>query len=240
MNHLPHTILYRSGIKLCLVRFLSFLLLSVLLQSCLKEENDYAQLTIGTVRLIGDRYYYFDLDNGCTMHPGDTTAVRGYVPVDGQRVFIHFNLMNQDQPDYDYNATIYQIENILTKDVYIMPAEKADSIGDDYINITNLWIAQDYLNVQYLFYYDRTSEVKHMLNLVVNTAADSLWQEADSDYLPLEFRHNAFDERGNDRGVGLVSFRLASIDSLMTGKQGLSIRTNTLRDGICHHTVDFK
>ena len=27
-----------------------------------------------------------------------------------------------------------------------MPAEKADSIGDDRINITNMWIADNYLN----------------------------------------------------------------------------------------------
>ena len=34
-------------------------------------------------------------------------------------------------------SQIKHIENILTKDIYSMPAEKADSIGDDNINATD-------------------------------------------------------------------------------------------------------
>ena len=30
-----------------------------------------------------------------------------------------------------------------------MPAEKADSIGDDNINATDLWITGEYLNIKY-------------------------------------------------------------------------------------------
>ena len=32
-----------------------------------------------------------------------------------------------------------------------MPAEKADSIGDDNINATELWITGEYLNIKYQF-----------------------------------------------------------------------------------------
>ena len=52
-----------------------------------------------------------------------------------------------------------------------MPAEKADSIGDDNINATDLWITGEYLNIKYQFYHSNNEDKKHMLNLVINEAS---------------------------------------------------------------------
>ena len=67
-----------------------------------------------------------------------------------------------------------------------MPAEKADSIGDDNINATDLWITGEYLNIKYQFYHSNNEDKKHMLNLVINEA--STGENDKPDYVNLEFR----------------------------------------------------
>lgn len=209
-----------------------------LFQACLDDEaGEYSQLTIGTVRVIEGNDYYFDIDDGTRMYPGDTTYITNYAVVEGQRAFIHFKLLDEKVPGYDYNALIYRIEDILTKDVYIMPAEKEDSIGDDCIDVTSLWFSGEYLNIQYRLYYDSGSDVKHMLNLVVNGESDGTGDEAG--YLTVEFRHNAFGEPYTDLGEGLVSFNLRNITDAAGEKKGLNIRVNTMYDGVQYQTIDF-
>lgn len=210
---------------------------SFMFQGCLDDETEYSQLTIGTVRVIEGNDYYFDIDDGTKMYPGDTTYISNYAVVEGQRAFIHFKLLDEKVPGYDYNAVIYRIEDILTKDVYIMPAEKEDSIGDDYIDVASLWFSGEFLNIQYQLYYDSGSDVKHMLNLVVNEASDGTGDKAG--YLTVEFRHNAFGEPYTDLGNGLVSFNLRNIAEAAEGEKGLNIRVNTMFDGVLYRTIDF-
>lgn len=221
--------------------FIIFLaaLLMPLLHACLDDDTtNHHQLTIGTIKVVDGQEYYFALDEGTKMYPGDTTNIHNYTVVPEQRAFVYFDLLEEKVSGYDYNAAIYRIENILTKDIYLMPAEKEDSIGDDRINITNMWIANDHLNIQYQIHYDDTSNKSHMLNLIVNEAADD--KNDKEDYLTLEFRHNAYGEAQRKLGPGIVSFRLNNIRQLSEGKRGLNIRVNTLYNGISYQTIDFQ
>lgn len=214
-------------------------LLMPLLHACLDDDTtNHHQLTIGTIKVVDGQEYYFALDEGTKMYPGDTTNIHNYTVVPEQRAFVYFDLLEEKVSGYDYNAAIYRIENILTKDIYLMPAEKEDSIGDDRINITNMWIANDHLNIQYQIHYDDTSNKSHMLNLIVNEAADD--KNDKEDYLTLEFRHNAYGEAQRKLGPGIVSFRLNNIRQLVEGKRGLNIRVNTLYNGISYQTIDFQ
>lgn len=214
-------------------------LLMPLLHACLDDDTtNHHQLTIGTIKVVDGQEYYFALDEGTKMYPGDTTNIHNYTVVPEQRAFVYFDLLEEKVSGYDYNAAIYRIENILTKDIYLMPAEKEDSIGDDRINITNMWIANDHLNIQYQIHYDDTSNKSHMLNLIVNEAADD--KNDKEDYLTLEFRHNAYGEAQRKLGPGIVSFRLNNIRQLSEGKRGLNIRVNTLYNGISYQTIDFQ
>lgn len=220
-----------------------FLLLSVtmpFLQSCLDDfdGNEQPSLTIGTLRIINGNDYYFALDEGTKMYPGDTTSINNYKLTEGQRTFIYFYPLEEKVDGYDYNAQINHIENILTKDIYSMPAEKADSIGDDGINITNMWIVDNYLNIQYQLYHSNNPDKKHMLNLVVNEASDG---KNDKDgYITLEFRQNANNDELIMPGNGLVSFKLDKIANQMENKKGLNIRVKSLHDGERYLTIDFK
>lgn len=219
---------------------LATLLAVAFLHSCMEEETEYAQLTIGTIRVIEGPEYYFEIDNGSTMYPGDTTNIHNYTPEEGQRAFVHFDLLDEKVPGYDYNAIVYRIENILTKDIYFMPPEKNDSIGDDPVNITDVWFTGDYINIQYQLYFDKSSDVKHTLSLVVNEETTASGSDTSTDYLPLEFRHNAHHEPQTDHGAGLVSFKIDNILPLMQGKKGVRIRVRTLYDGVQYKETLFR
>lgn len=225
--------------KITLNAFLLLFITMPLLQSCLDDwdDSERSSLTVGTVRIIEGKDYYFSLDDGSKMYPGDTVYVNNYTLVEGQRAFVYFNLLDEKIDGYDYNAKINHIENILTKDIYSMPAEKADSIGDDRINATNLWITGNYLNIQYQLYHSDNPEKKHMLNLVINEASDG--KNDKEGYITLEFRQNAYNDEHRLLGTGLVSFKLDKIADRLKDKKGLNIRVKTLYDGERYITVDL-
>lgn len=213
---------------------------TLLLQSCMNDWDDEerSSLTIGTVRIIEGKDYYFALDEGTKMYPGDTTFVNNYALTEGQRTFIYFDLLDEKVNGYEYNAKINHVENILTKDIYFMPAEKADSIGDDRINATNLWITDNYLNIQYQLYHSNNPNKKHMLNLVENETSDGANDK--EGYVTLEFRQNAYNDESHRLDPGIVSFKLDKIAEQLKGKKGLNIRVKSLYDGERYFTVDLK
>lgn len=96
----------------------SFLLIggSLLLQSCLDDDdnNDYNSLAITTIKVKAGQDYYFALDDGKKMLPGDTTSIHNYLVKDGQRAFVYFNLLEEKKEGYDYNAKVQYIENIIS------------------------------------------------------------------------------------------------------------------------------
>ena len=209
-----------------LAAFLLLFITTPVLQSCLDDwdDDEHPLLAIGTVRIIDGKDYYFALDEGTKMFPGDTAQVDNYTLVEGQRAFVYFNLLDEEVTGYDYNAKINHVENI--------------SIGDDRININNMWITDNYLNIQYQLYHSNSNDKKHMLNLIVNEASDG--KNDKEGYITLEFRQNAYGDEPLMPGQGLVSFKLDKIADRIPGKTGLNIRVKSLHDGEYYKTIDFK
>jgi len=219
----------------------AFLLLgSLALQSCLNDwdsDSNNSYLTIGTLKIIQGKDYYFNLDDGNKMYPGDTTYVHNYPLVDGQRTFIHYRPLDEKISGYEYNAQIFEIENILTKEIIPLTAATTDSIGDDPIDVTDIWITGNYLNISYQLYHSNNADKKHMLNLVVNQTTTP--SAIDAGYVDLEFRHNAYNDAQRVVSSGVVSFKLDAIANQLTGKKGVKIRVKTIYDGIRYTTIDF-
>lgn len=169
------------------VVFTFALLIIPMLQSCLNDddENRGTRFTIGTIEVIGEKEYFFNLDDGDKMYPSDTTYIHNYTVENNQRVFIHFLPLEEDIPGYDYNVKLIQLENILTKDIIPLTEETADSIGNDRINATSLWITGNYLNIEHQFFHSNNPDKKHMLNLVINETAET--PDPEDEYFTLEF-----------------------------------------------------
>lgn len=213
-------------------------------QSCLDDGDDWADsfkdtlLGMGTVQTLDEDDFYFLLDEGSKLYPTDRSEIRNYEVKDGQRAFVYFDELPEELPGYEYNAKVRFIQDILTKDIYSMPAEKADSIGDDPINITQLWTTrQDYLNIECQFYHNNDNNKKHMLSLVVNETATD--EAEDPDYITLEFRHNAHQDPAVYPSPAIVSYKLDAIAPLLEGKKGLRIRVRTIYDGVKYLLVKF-
>ena len=171
--------------------FLSFILglMTVVpcLQSCLDDDTydgENLLFAVGTVKVIEGQDYYFELDEGSLLYPTDTTAIHGYAVTDDQRAFVYFTPLDEKLSGYEYNAKLEHIENILTKDIYRMPADKADSIGHDRIDVDDIWLTEGHLNIVYKLYHGNNPEKQHMLNLVI----DESLEPATDGYLHLHFR----------------------------------------------------
>ncbi|ADV43784.1 hypothetical protein Bache_1802 [Bacteroides helcogenes P 36-108] len=228
--------------SITLITSILLLLNTFMLQSCLDNDwdNQYPSLfATGTLKLIKGNDYYFALDEGSRLYPGDTTALHNYTIIDGQRAFVYFDKLNENKEGYEYNAQIKHIENILTKDIYFMTADKIDSIGSDRINIIEpIWITGNYINIKFQIYNSNNQAKKHLLNLVINESSAS--EKPQSDYVNLEFRHNAYDDNPIALGTGLVSFKLDNIADLLKDKKGLRIHVKSLYDGEKYITLDFQ
>lgn len=150
-----------------------------MLQSCLNDddENRGTRFTIGTIEVIGEKEYFFNLDDGDKMYPSDTTYIHNYTVENNQRVFIHFLPLEEDIPGYDYNVKLIQLENILTKDIIPLTEETADSIGNDRINATSLWITGNYLNIEHQFFHSNNPDKKQMKQPrhLIRKTSISLW-----------------------------------------------------------------
>ena len=86
-----------------LAAFLLLFITTPVLQSCLDDwdDDEHPLLAIGTVRIIDGKDYYFALDEGTKMFPGDTAQVDNYTLVEGQRAFVYFNLLDEEVTGYD-------------------------------------------------------------------------------------------------------------------------------------------
>lgn len=207
------------------------------LQSCLDDgtySGENLLFAVGTVEVIEGQDYYFVLDEGSKLYPSDTTAIHGYEVKDDQRAFVYFGLLDEELPGYEYNAKLEHIENILTKDIIRMTPDMADSIGNDRIDVDNIWLTDDYVNIMYKIYHSNNPEKMHMLNLVVDETAEP----ATDGYVHLEFRHNAYDDSPLLSGPGIVSFKLDNVRALLDNARGICVHASTLYNGSKSFFID--
>lgn len=218
-----------------------------LFQSCLNADDtdgivicpEGGVLAIGTIKVPDaetPREFYFALDNGVKLFPGDTTAIKGYPIVNDQRIFVGYLRMGELISDYDVNGQIFSIENILTKEIVPLTKENADSIGNDPINLTTKMINDEFLTLEYQYLSTMDKEKKHMLNLVENQTES---KDSEEEYVCLEFRHNAFGDNPQKVGTSIISFKLNKIKEQMKGKKGLKIRVKTIYDGVQDYKINF-
>lgn len=217
---------------------ITLLIFSSFLQSCLDDNEPSDSLVISTiiVPVEGGKDYYFNLDDGSNMYPGDTRKLAPFELKDGQRAFVIFKELDEKIAGYDYNVEVKKVEPILTKDIIELTTENTVEIGDDCINTTHMWIAQGYLTIEFQYLGTHNKDKMHFLNLVINETAT---EKENDEYINLEFRHNAEGDVPNRLGEGYVSFKLKNIKSQIEGKKGLKIRVNTIYDGEKFYNIDF-
>lgn len=143
------------------------------------------------------------LDSGGQLFPNK--VIENNTLEDGNRVVVYYSITDKID-DNLLNVNIFNIIDILTKDVFQLTENNQDSIGNDpiYIDENNIWISNNHLNFDFEYYGGYSI---HFINLV------KLYEDTHTDNgrLILEFRHNANNDFSNIRMSGIVSFRLESL-----------------------------
>lgn len=198
---------------------------SLTLAACNDSDGDYARYwTLATVHPLENNDYYFSSDSGKSFYPGDKSRIAAYEATEGQRAFIWFNFLPEPAEGYDSNVALYNIEEVLTKQVETASTtDELEQMGDDPIQVTGWQLGGGYLTLQIAF---RTMGVtSHVVHLVNNEA--SLPEESLEDYVGLEFHHDAKGDLDGRYGYGYVSFRLDEFNPETAGKKGIYLRTRT-------------
>ena len=173
-------------------------------------------LAIGTLRLLTPTGYCFDLDEGHRLLPADTSSVRGYQPVEGQRAIVIFTPLSE-RPG-EYSGFIHHIEEMLTLDATLLSSQQADTLGNDPISISEAWIAAGHLNIRYQMLGDLQKQHTHTLHAVLPLARQ------ESGHSPLiELRHHAHGDTGSDLCSGVASFRLFPLSEWLSSHHTLRL-----------------
>ena len=226
--------------RLEIVFLILTLILTFVLHSCSLDESDNYNnneypFALASVNVIEGKDYFFKMDNEKTIFPSDTTAIQNYKIVNGQRVYVWFDLLDEKISEYDYNARIVYIRDILTKGVFPITTAEQDSIGDDPVNIDYIGFGGGYLNVQFQLKGTNNPSKPHMINLVKNEMRTG---EEEDGYINLEFRHIAKDDYQSEVYSGIVCFKPPFAEDETT-KKGLKIRVNTMYEGVKYIKIDF-
>jgi hypothetical protein len=113
--------------------------------------------------------------------------------------------VNNDGTSYDHKVRLNDLYEVLTKEIFNITAAIQDSIGNDQIAVSDIWIGSDYLNVE--FNYAGYNKI-HYINLV----SDSTKKYSDNK-VHLEFRHNANNDYVTYSKWGIASFNLRSLQA---------------------------
>ena len=199
--------------------FVFFIVLLTVASCNKKDEHSLGEfhIDIATVIPMGENGYMLMLDNGKQLWPAATDV--HYLPVGNyQRVFVNYTTLSDEQGGYDHYVKVNDIWNILTKKVIEQTSQNADSIGHDPVKINEVWVGNDYLNIDFMFNYGGIRP--HAINLV----ADSLYPNSVPDTLELEFRHNAYGSSSPRFYEGFVCFDLKPLQRADTDSVQLAVK----------------
>ena len=82
---------------------------------------------------------YIQLDSKQTLFPSNGSRLPNYLLKDGKRVIVNFSFLEGQREGYDYYILINDIDSVLVKNVIPITPETTDSIGNDPVNVLDMW-----------------------------------------------------------------------------------------------------
>lgn len=175
---------------------------------------------IATVNNPDDKNVFFVELDDTTLLWTAASAFHNYKPADGQRIIANYTLLADKRATgmYDFDIRLNDVFEVLTKPIFSITPAKQDSIGNDSIEVTDIWIGSKYLNVEFAYFgYDKL----HFINLVKDDA-----KTYTDGKVHLEFRHNANNDTPIYRRYGIVSFDISSLINVSVDSVPLVIHVN--------------
>ena len=195
---------------------LIILVLSVfLITSCSKDDDNYSlgKFWVGLGILQTTDYdtgsYRIIMDNKNVLIPVSVDfSIYDYAK-NGDRILINYTILDDNahgsNPATEYYVMINSVSKVLMKGIIDITEQNQDSIGNNPVNIGDIWITGDLLNIRFGYWgFNRT----HYINLVKQPG------ELNKDTvqpIELEFRHNNNGDEENIPYTAYVSFRLNAL-----------------------------
>jgi hypothetical protein len=144
------------------------------------------------------------IDNGDTLVPISYNVP--YFPIkDSQRVMVNYTILDEvGQSTKKYWVKINNIYDILLKEVIELNESNSDSIGNDPVNIDDIWISKNYLNVEFTY---RGGSKTHFINLTCQKRNNIDLSQP----IVLDLKHNANNDTDRYSLTGFVTFDLKKI-----------------------------
>ncbi len=171
-------------------RFITTIIAAILIvpfmQSCEKSGAEQPEKSVlATVLPYWNEVgFACQLDNGETLYPGKLRINYKVNTETAQRAIIYFSEINSPVQGFTYNADIFNIINVPTKEIETLKSTE-DDFQTDALKINNIAISGNYLNVEYTVMTDPNANNKNEIFLF-NNAIDGAPEY--EDYYPLELK----------------------------------------------------
>jgi hypothetical protein len=188
------------------INFVGVILMLFVLFACDKDEKSFSTniwVSLATVKQINNSTpVLLQLDNGLLVWPVNNS--NDFNTSDGQRVLISYNILSDSaQNNPKREIRLNTISNVQIKQVAALTTANKDSIGNDPLGISNIWIGGGYLNVSFYIYGNKTA---HLVSLAYNTTIPP----SNDGKVHLELHQNAFGDTSTGLNTGVISFDIKS------------------------------
>jgi len=213
-------------------RFFLLAILIPLFISCSNEEEDVEQTVVkmGTIENPSQLTTFYLNQDDSTRVWVLSSDLQYYRPKNNQRVIMEYVILSNKPTgsSYKYDVKLKAVYEVLTKSIFNITPATQDSIGNDPIVVENMWVAGDFLNVEFIYPgYSKT----HFINLISDAAKTSTYTD---NKVHLEFRHNANNDYTSLNFSGIASFDISSLR--VTGTNSVDFVVHTKEFGSATNT----
>lgn len=219
------------------LKLATLLMTILLLQSCLKENNDFNPVVIGTAKVVNNEVSstHFILDTGYTLLPNNIEELGGKQIKDNQRVFIQLKDVEEDSSKKELHGTIIMLVKIKTQEIeFTENLSSASELLDksDPINIGDAYVVNGFLTLKYHFRSSQSPD-KHEFKMY---ALKDLSAEKENTY-QLFLTHNTNGDNDGPVNSLFMSFPIENIQEQVDSHDKTVITFKTYYSGNENYTV---
>ena len=155
----------------------------------------------------GSNRYTVEMDNGVMLFPGYYNANQFNKLEDKDRVLVNYNIIGNrliTGEKEEYDVRVNKIEKVLYKGILDITPAIEDSIGNDPINVRNIWKIRNMVTFELGYYINSGT---HFINLVKQPGEIT----SEDQPIQLELRHNKNGDKETYHMDAFVTFDLSSL-----------------------------
>lgn len=217
---------------------LAILLMTVfMLQSCLKENDDFYPVVIGTTKIVDNdvNSAYFILDTGYKLSVNNINDLSLKDLQNNQRVFLQLKDVVEDNTKKELQGTIVMLVNIKTQDVeFTKDQASANELleNSDPVNIGEAYIVNGFLTLKYHYKSLHESGI-HKFNLYAIEDVSTI----DNTIYRLFLTHDASNDVDGPVRTLFMSFPIENIQEEIDSHEKTVITFKTYYSGNVDQTV---